>query len=101
MSNKVKDANISFIIPFLIVVAWFYATTINNMSGAILPKISDVFEAFKNLTQNGQLQQDIIASLLRVIQGYVIASFLGVALGALAGMIPFVRKLRWLMEFFM
>ena len=82
MSNKLKDANVSFIIPFLIVVAWFYATTINNMSGAILPKISDVFTAFSKLTQKGQLQQDIIASLLRVIQGYVIASLLGISFGA-------------------
>ena len=93
MSNKLKDANVSFIIPLLIVLAWFYATTINNMSGAILPKISDVFTAFSKLTQKGQLQQDIIASLLRVIQGYVIASLLGISFGALAGMIPFVRKL--------
>jgi len=93
MSNKVKDANVSFIIPLFIVVAWFYATTINNISSAILPEISDVFEAFRNLTQKGQLQQDLIASLVRVIEGYVVASLLGISLGALAGMIPFVRNL--------
>ena len=93
MSNKVKDANISFLIPLLIVVAWFYATTVNNLSGAILPKISDVVIAFRNLVEKGQLQEDIIASLIRVIEGYTISAFLGIALGALAGMIPFVRKL--------
>lgn len=93
MSNKVKDANVSFLIPLFIVVAWFYATTINNISSAILPEISDVFEAFRNLTQKGQLQQDLIASLVRVIEGYVVASLLGISLGALAGMIPFVRNL--------
>ena len=93
MSNKVKDTNVSFIIPLFIVVAWFYATTINNISSAILPEISDVFEAFRNLTQKGQLQQDLIASLVRVIEGYVVASLLGISLGALAGMIPFVRNL--------
>ena len=93
MNNRVKDFNISVIIPIFIVVAWFYATTINNISGAILPRISDVFVAFRNLAQKGDLQKDVLASLIRVFQGYAISAFLGIALGALAGMIPFVKKL--------
>lgn len=93
MASKIRDINVSIILPALIVVAWFYATTVNNISGAILPEISDVFAAFTNLVQKGELQKDVIASLIRVIQGYAIASLLGILLGALTGMIPFLRKL--------
>ena len=90
--NKIKDFTSGLIIPFFIVVAWYYATTVNGLSKAILPQLSDVFTTGINLSLKGELQEDIIASLIRVLKGYGLASIIGIIFGALSGMIQPVRR---------
>ncbi|SDI14269.1 sulfonate transport system permease protein [Pseudobutyrivibrio sp. 49] len=90
---RTKDFLVSIIFPLTIVVAWFYATTVKGISGAILPEISEVIATFKSLAEKGSIQQDVIASLIRVLKGYFLAVSIGVIVGALSGMNKFVKTL--------
>ncbi len=88
-----KEFLLSIILPIIIVVAWYYATTIKGISGAILPQIKDVGVTFKKLTSQGSIQQDVVASLIRVLKGYALAVVLGVIVGALSGMSNTVKTI--------
>ncbi|MGG7177249.1 ABC transporter permease [Clostridium paraputrificum] len=73
-------------LPIIIVVLWITATNIQLFSSAILPSIPTVFESLKSQIISGQLVQDISISLIRVLEGYLLAATLGITLGVLMGM---------------
>lgn len=73
------------ILPILILVLWIIATNLELFSSAILPSISTVFDSLKSQLISGQLIKDIGISLLRVLEGYLIAAILGVSLGVIMG----------------
>lgn len=80
------------ILPILILVLWIVATNLELFSPAILPSISIVFEALKSQLNSGQLIKDIGISLTRVVEGYLIAAFLGITLGVFMGMNERINK---------
>ena len=59
----------------------------------LMPSPLDVLRTGIELTKSGELQSDILASLSRVLQGFVIAAFLGVSLGMAVGRSPFLESL--------
>jgi ABC-type nitrate/sulfonate/bicarbonate transport system permease component len=52
---------------------------------ALMPSPLDVLRTGIELVRSGELQNDIVASLSRVLQGFAIAAFAGVALGMAVG----------------
>jgi len=80
------------ILPILILVAWMVATNLEFFSAAILPSISTVFDSLKTQLNSGQLVKDISISLVRVLEGYLIAATLGITLGVLMGISERVNK---------
>jgi ABC-type nitrate/sulfonate/bicarbonate transport system permease component len=52
---------------------------------ALMPSPLDVLRTGVELVQSGELQNDILASMSRVLQGFAIAAFAGVALGMAVG----------------
>lgn len=83
--------NIS-ILPILILVLWIVATNLELFSPAILPSISTVFDSLKSQLDSGQLVKDISISLIRVLEGYLIAAVLGITLGVLMGISERINK---------
>lgn len=77
---------IGLILPLILLLVWWYATTFTAMSHAILPSLPEVAQAFSDLTADGTLWGDLSVSLGRVLRGYVIAALLGVFLGSAMGM---------------
>lgn len=76
---------VKLILPLMILLGWNYANKTGLFTAAILPSIRRVTEAFIELVRTGQLQEDILISLSRVMKGYAIAAFSGIVLGTLMG----------------
>lgn len=88
-----KKTILGFLIPILIVTAWFWATTYGSIPSGILPGIPKVGKTFVDMINTGQLQQDLLISLTRVLKGYFASALLGVTLGSLMGMSKTVKEL--------
>ena len=84
---------LGFVIPIIIVALWFYVTTYGSIPTGILPSIPKVATTFKEMIQSGQLQQDLLVSLSRVVKGYLLSALLGITLGSLMGMFRTVKEL--------
>lgn len=80
------------ILPLLILIMWIVVAKIEVFSPVILPSIDMVLESFKVQITSGQLFKDMGISLLRVVEGYLIAAFLGITLGVFMGMIKRVNN---------
>lgn len=94
MNNSViRKTVMALIIPLIIVIAWYLATTYNDIPVGILPTISMVGDAFVDMVQSGELLNDLLISLGRVIKGFLVSAVLGIILGSLVGMFPRVREL--------
>ena len=77
----------------LIILAWYLATTYNDIPTGILPTIPMVGQAFVDMIHSKELQTDLLISLLRVLKGFIGSAVFGVFLGSLVGMFRTVREL--------
>lgn len=91
--KKVKTVLLGLVIPVLVVIFWWYATNYGNTPESILPKISTVGKTIGAMWTAGSLQEDLIISLQRVVEGYLISAVLGIVLGTIMGMSETVRKI--------
>lgn len=91
--KQAKVIILSLLIPFLVIIAWYYVTNFKDTPAAILPKMSGVGKAFIKLVNNGQLIGDLSISVQRVIKGYFFACIIGIALGALMGMSQNIKSI--------
>lgn len=72
-------------LPVIILGLWIMATRLELFSAAILPSIATVFDSLKSQLASGQLIKDVSISLLRIVEGYLIASTAGIIFGVLMG----------------
>lgn len=91
--NTARKTTLAFVIPVLIILAWYLATTYNDIPTGILPTIPMVGQAFVDMIHSKELQTDLLISLLRVLKGFIGSAVFGVFLGALVGMFRTVREL--------
>lgn len=84
--DKTKKFIYGLIIPVILVAAWYLYTTYSNVPGSLLPKIQNVFMAFKEMVVQGQLQNDLAVSFIRVMKGFFVSGIIGIVLGAIMGM---------------
>lgn len=81
-----KKALLGVTVPFIILIAWWFVTANGLIPSSLLPTLQSVKSAFIEATQSGQLQSDLLISLKRVVQGFLMASVLGIFLGTVMGM---------------
>ncbi|MBV9858617.1 MAG: ABC transporter permease [Alphaproteobacteria bacterium] len=79
---------------------WYAVAILNSQvfkvfNPLLLPAPHTVLFAGVELVRSGELQRDILASMSRVIQGFLLAAVLGVALGTAVGR---SRRLEYLVE---
>lgn len=84
--RNTKKTLLSLLIPFIVVIAWYYTTNFTDTPSSILPSIGKVGKAFQSMVGTGQLQQDLSVSFTRVLKGYLYSVLLGGLLGILMGM---------------
>lgn len=80
------------LLPLIIFLLWYAAASNGWISTTLLPTIPSVGESFQKQITTGQLQGDLFISITRVIQGFLIASALGITLGVFMGMSEKVGK---------
>lgn len=76
----------------LLLVVWHLASSGGNVSELLLPSFSKVKDSFFIQLENGQLINDIIASLGTVAKGYILGAVLAVIFGILMGTFSRVNK---------
>jgi ABC-type nitrate/sulfonate/bicarbonate transport system permease component len=69
---------------------WYAASFLNAhvwklFNPVLLPPPQEVLAAAVELTKSGELPRDIAASLSRVVEGFLVAAMLGVAIGTIVG----------------
>ncbi len=75
------------VIPFaLLFFVWWLVTRLGLVGEAALPSPAAVYAALAQLTRLGDLQQDVLISLLRLGLGVGVSIVVGVGLGLVAGM---------------
>lgn len=84
--SKGKKFIYGLILPVIIVISWYLYTTFSNVPNSLLPKIQNVFTAFNEMVSQGQLQNDLAVSFLRVVKGFLVSGVIGILLGAMMGM---------------
>lgn len=92
-TDWIRKTILALILPILIVIAWWGVTTYGSIPVGVLPTLPKVGSTFKEMIQTGQLQDDLVISLGRVVKGYLASAILGIVLGSLIGMFRTVREL--------
>jgi ABC-type nitrate/sulfonate/bicarbonate transport system permease component len=80
---------ISLILPVAIIIAWWFFSA--NSTSPFFPPLSKIFDTF-GLTWPMHVMTDIVPSLWRMLAGFLIASVIGVVLGALLGRVPIIAE---------
>jgi sulfonate transport system permease protein len=93
MSDTIRKTILALVLPLLIVFAWWYATTYGDIPVGILPDLPRVKNTFIDMIHTGQLKEDLLISLSRVVKGYLVSAILGIILGSLIGMFRTVKEL--------
>lgn len=88
--NQVFENAWMFIAPLLIIALWEILGRKGLINTSILPTPSTIWNTVLDMLQSGELLKHIGVSLLRVMEGYIIGSLLGIISGTLMGL---VRKL--------
>ncbi|NLY51318.1 MAG: ABC transporter permease [Firmicutes bacterium] len=87
------------VVPLLVVLLWWLAAEFGIGVG-ILPSPWEVIITFKNLVVSGELQAHVRISLLRIVQGFLLAAGLAIPAGILAaGFPPFAQYLSPMLGF--
>jgi len=76
---------LSWLVPFVLLLAWEGFARLGTLSPQVLPAPSKVLLTAWNLIQEGRLLSDLGSSLLRAIAGFVIGGSVGFILGTLVG----------------
>jgi ABC-type nitrate/sulfonate/bicarbonate transport system permease component len=77
---------------FLLLALWQMAATLLDNPG-VLPGPAATASAAVQLIANGSLPRDILSSLSRVMQGWLLAIIVAIPLGGLMGRVPLVRRI--------
>jgi sulfonate transport system permease protein len=93
MKTIARKTALGLILPILVIVVWAYVTTKGNVPSGILPSIPKVGAAFVDMVQKGQLQDDLLVSLLRVVKGYLLSVVFGILLGSVIGMSKTMKEI--------
>lgn len=83
----------ALIVPVLLLLLWEILGRAGYINPTILPTPGKIFEACIKLINKGRLQADILISLRRVMEGYLIGAFLGIVVGVGMGMFPTLENL--------
>lgn len=100
-SNKISRIAINrflgIIPPLLLILLWQFYGSRGVINPSILPRPSILIQKLIPVIQNGVLLKNLLASLHRVLIGYVSGALLGLTLGIAIGFFPLAEKLSGIM----
>jgi len=81
------------LLPVGLALAWEIAVRLGISNGRLVPPPTKIFATIVELARTGELARHIMATLSRVVAGFVLGVVAGTALGAIAGYWGFARRL--------
>jgi ABC-type nitrate/sulfonate/bicarbonate transport system permease component len=85
LRQLVKWLPLGLLTPLLLIAAWEVAADLGLVNSFIFPAPRRIFAALVKMAISGELLEDLGVSLGRVMPGFLIGSFVGVASGLLMG----------------
>ncbi|AET70348.1 ABC-type nitrate/sulfonate/bicarbonate transport system, permease component [Desulfosporosinus orientis DSM 765] len=93
MLKQVKIRLQGVILPLAIILIWQLVSNYGMVNSYILPSPHHIYFRCIQLIENGSLQQNILASLIRVVIGFLTALLLSIPLGIILGLNQRVKLL--------
>lgn len=90
--RALRNAGLYAGLPFGLVAAWQLASSTGFLPGYLLPSPLQVFQGLIEIAVDGTLVENLWASIVRSISGFVIATAVAVPLGIAIGWFRAVRK---------
>jgi sulfonate transport system permease protein len=84
-------AVIAMLLPLVVFALWSVSVRFGWLPPQILPSPAEVWTALLDLARSGDLARNTGISLLRVVEGFIAGSFLGLLLGIAMGLSPKVE----------
>jgi len=91
--NFNKRSLVSLVLPILLLTLWEWSIDTHRIPNTILASPSQVAKDFVLFLRNGTLFVHCLASLRRLLLGYLIGTILGLVLGATVGVSKFTQRL--------
>ena len=91
LPRGVSDAGVALLVPLTLLGIWAASACFAWLPPQILPAPSEVWAAFLDMAQNGDLSRHVGISLLRVVEGFAAGSLAGLLLGLAMGLSPTVE----------
>ena len=91
MRNNVRDTIYSLAMLAAVGALWWMSSQFNWVSRVFLPSPGRAFDCLVDGIRNGQLLAFTLATMWRMVVGWLLASLLGIALGAWIGSSPAAR----------
>ena len=77
----------------ILLIVWTIMEKQGALNTVIMPAPSKILNTFINLVKSGQLWNNLLVSLTRVLKGYLIAASLGIVFGILIGLFRHLNRL--------
>lgn len=74
---------------------WWWAAKTNELLASPMETIDRFIELIKHPKMGVEIHEHIIASVIRIIVSFVLASFAGITLGVLFGIFPTFKRIVW------
>jgi sulfonate transport system permease protein len=88
LRRNAGTVSLALLLPVLLLAAWSLAARYELIAPQILPAPALVWETGVELVASGQLQSELLVSILRVAAGLLIGGSLGFAIGLATGLSP-------------
>ncbi len=100
--NKTTAKKAGYVAEYIVLVAaiigvWIVMGSTGKLNPVIMPSPSKVGGTIISLLQSGELLENLGISVVRVLQGYLLASILGIVLGILIGLSNHLDRLTGLL----
>ncbi|MGO5053337.1 ABC transporter permease [Lachnospiraceae bacterium LCP25S3_G4] len=99
--KKMGDHLVGLVLPFAILVIWFVTTENKTSPSYVFPSTKEFAKVFIDFIfgglnvspYSGKMLENLLVSIMRVAEGFVLGSVVGVVLGFLTGRIGCLKKL--------
>ncbi len=81
------------LLPISFLLLWHWITTSGRVKQILLPSPENVFLALIETLSSGELVHHLETSLVRVMEGFALAAFLGIGLGMALGLSPLLNQM--------
>lgn len=88
----IKNGLIGISAPIIILIVWQASSNAGLINKAILPSVTSVVDTGISLIEKGRLQEHILISIIRVVQGFLLGTVLGTVVGVIMAFSKFTNR---------